>query len=362
MQQPQMVIQLIVDPINSGWILGKIARKIAEGFEAKGYSVQILGQPIGNSDVVFWMYYGDLGILDSNLSNYKTKIESALVTHVDDANKLRQVKKIADANIDLIFMSKEHANSISTLLEFRERPFNILAGSDLVDQRRKMRVGLFTKTFPDSRKNEEWLILLAKEVDIQSCELVIVGTGWNKIYSRLRELGINVEVYDGIELDYPKYSDFTAIYNTLDLYVYLGFDEGSMGALDAFLLKCEMLISRQGFHLEFNLSEDSYFSDYNEFRNKFLIRMEQYRIQEDEFSKWSWARTIESLEDHWILHLENPNLLEAKKLCELNFPEKIWNFYKRRREYKKLLKQSLIRFFKLRLKNWVIRQIQKKQP
>jgi hypothetical protein len=359
MPQPQIVIQLIVDPINSGWIIGKIARRIAEGFEAKGYSVQILGQPIGISDVVFWMYYGDLGILGGSDLNYRTKIKSALVTHVDDANKLRQVKRIADANIDLVFMSQEHAKSISRLLEFKERPFNILAGSDLVDQRRKMRVGLFTKTFPDSRKNEEWLMLLAKEVDLQSCELVIVGTGWNKICNRLRKLGINVEVYDGIELDYPKYSDFPAIYNTLDLYVYLGFDEGSMGALDAFLLKCEMLISRQGFHLEFNLGEESYFSDYNEFKSKFLIRMEQYRIQEDRYSSWSWARTIESLEEHWILHLENPNLLEAKKFQELNFLEKILHFYKERRDYWKLLKQSLVRFFKLRLKNLIMRQIQK---
>lgn len=292
-------VQLIVDPGNAGWILEKIALRLKEQFEMNGSRVQILDSPIGTSDVVFWLYFGHRGILSLNLDTYSTLLKSTLVTHVDDSAKVNRIRNLSQVGVDLVFMSAAHSLEISSMIGSPIPFFNILLGTDLVENNRKMKIGIFSKCFPDGRKNEEWLVRLAKKVDLQDCEFVIIGTGWERIRKVLEGSGALVKLYDGNQYPYPDYSEFPAFYKLLDLYLYTGFDEGAMGSLDAYVLGVKLLISRQGFHKEFQTDANSQFSNYQEFEEKFIQNLEEYRVAQKNLQKWTWESCATSLMAHW---------------------------------------------------------------
>jgi hypothetical protein len=297
------MVQLIVDPGNAGWILEKIALRLKEQFEMNGSSVQILDSPTDTSDVVFWLYFGHRGILSSNLDLYSTRLKSALVTHVDDSAKVNRIRKLNQTGVDLVFMSAAHALEISSMVGSPIPFFNILLGTDFVERNRKMKIGIFSKCFPDGRKNEEWLVRLAKKVQLQDCEFVIIGSGWERIRKVLEGSGAQVKLYDGSQYPYPDYSEFPTIYRSLDLYLYTGFDEGAMGSLDAYVLGVRLLISRQGFHKEFETDANSQFSNYQEFEKKFIQSLEEYRVAQKSLQKWSWENCATSLMAHWSSEL-----------------------------------------------------------
>ena len=79
------VVQLIVHPGNAGWILEKIAKRLKEKLESYGMVTQILDTPSGDSDVIFFLYFGHQGIMDRETEEYSTQLKSALVTQDDDS-------------------------------------------------------------------------------------------------------------------------------------------------------------------------------------------------------------------------------------------------------------------------------------
>jgi len=292
-------VQLIVDPGNAGWILEKIALRLEEMLISLGCEVEILSNPSGNSDVVFWIYFGHKGILAGAGAEYSTRLKSAFVTHVDDSAKLNKIKKLYQASYDLVFMSPSSASEINVMLGISEISFNILLGSDFASGSQSMRIGLFSKCFPDGRKNEEWLIKLAHGEDLTGCDFIFVGTGWELVRNALEASGARVELHDGIQYPYPPYAEFKQFYKSLDLYIYPGFDGGGMGSLDAYILGTQMLISDDGYHKDFLLNDDSYFANYGEFRDKFMFRLNSHRNHVKHLEKWTWSYCASSLLEHW---------------------------------------------------------------
>ncbi|MTA67083.1 MAG: hypothetical protein F2951_01245 [Actinobacteria bacterium] len=338
---------------NKGWILEKIAKRLMENLEKLGKSVEIVSEPTGHTDVVFWLYFGHSGIIQHGSSS-EFQFRSALVTHVDDALKLKKVRELDKAGIDLVFMSKSHSEHISEMVRRDQIFFHVLPGTDLVHLIKPMKVGIFSKVFIDGRKNENWLIKLVEVTDPSQFEFIIVGKGWNKIVSKLRRLGSKVSLFDDIENPYPEYADFPELYNSLDLFIYLGFDEGSMGALDAFVLGTNLLVSRQGFHMEFELDDSQLFSDYAEFEERFTQQLNRYVIQQRHRQEWSWENFSKSLLDHW--ELEAFNRTEPRIASQSSY------LHSSAHRHEIDLKVRLIfvwragwRFLKIRVVNWIKR-------
>jgi glycosyltransferase involved in cell wall biosynthesis len=195
-------------------------------------------------------------------------------------------------------MSKEHAQTIADGFG-RTQFFNILLGSDLSNYNDPYRIGIFSKRFSDGRKNEKWLLRLAKEIELPDVEFTFVGSGWGDVALKLNALGVKTKRFDGEQHQYPEYSDFPSIYKSVDLFLSPSFDEGSMGSLDAFILGIDMLISRHGFHCELNLKEENYLDNYDDFKLKIENRLETFRTRRNEAKKWNWGRTAETLLSHW---------------------------------------------------------------
>ena len=256
-------VQLVLHPDQEGWILHKIAQRVKTELEILNLQVSIVGNPEGEADVYFWLYFGHSGITKHAKDTSRAGIRSAFVTHVDDAKKTNKIAKLINNNVDLVFMSKEHSETVANGLG-QDKFFNILLGSDMSNYQEPFRIGIFSKRFSDGRKNEKWLIRLAQEMSLNDVEFIFVGSGWKGISLELRSLGVQTTRFDDDEKSYPEYSEFPEIYRSLDLFLSPSFDEGSMGSLDAYILGIEMLISRHGFHLELNLNEENYIDSYDD--------------------------------------------------------------------------------------------------
>jgi len=353
-------IQMIANPGKAGWVFGKIAIRLQEVLENRGLKVQIVGAPEGSSDVVFWLYFRSPGILDSGMSKYSTRLKSTFVTHVDDSAKLNQVKKLKEARTDLVFMSPSHSIEIASMLALDNPFFSVLLGTDLVELDRKMRIGLFSNRYVDGRKNEKWLASLAEEESLKDCEFIFIGTGWGKIGKKLEAAGAHVELYDDIRRPIPPYSEFPSFYKSLDLYIYLGFDEGAMGSIDAYVLGIKLLISRQGYHKEFAIDDASFFSDYHEFKEKFLQNLEGHRKHQQSIKKWSWSNCADNLLNHWESELQSQSNFTTIQDEDVNLQAPIWLNHTHRGIYFTFVKRRIQHFFKLffkvRLKNWILRK------
>lgn len=334
-------VQLVLHPDQEGWILHKIAQRIKSELERLNVKVKIVGEPEGDADVYFWMYFGHKGISQHLKNNSHTGIRSAFVTHVDDAAKTRKIAKLVNDNVDLVFMSKDHAHTVSTGLGF-DKFFNILLGSDLAQFNEPYRVGIFSKRFSDGRKNEKWLIRLARELDLRDVEIVFVGSGWKDISSKLNALGVSTIRYDDVENKYPNYTEFPELYKSLDLFLSASFDEGSMGSLDAFILGTDMLISKHGFHKELDLNDDNYLDSYDDLKLKFSKRISNFRNRRAKAQEWTWERTCLDLLKHWeSLADKRPNSMDLP--LQFNASNLDWT------TKRKYLSRSFYRFIKIDL-------------
>ena len=291
-------IEIILDSGNHGWILEKIAVRLCSQFNSHGIKAEILSAPSDRSNFKFWMQYTDKSLLKYSRINNGTRL-SALVTHVDDSLKLKNIIDLKKRGVDLIFMSSDHGNKIARDCGFRENFFSVRIGSDLLDLN-EFRIGIVSKSYPDGRKNENWLIELAKKGHLGKSELYIIGRGWGRHVKILRKFGVKVKLFDDEENSYPDYSELVEITKSFDLFIYPGFDEGSMGSLDAYILGLNMLVSRQGFHMEFHLDDSSLFSTYSEFEHKFKSKRNVYAQRQLSLSDWTWESTAEALLEYWF--------------------------------------------------------------
>ena len=71
----------------------------------------------------------------------------------------------------------------------------------------------------------------------------IMGAGWDKIVKQMRCMGFEIDYY--ADFDYDVY---VRMIQTLDYYLFWGFDEGSMGYLDALAAGVETIVTPQGYH------------------------------------------------------------------------------------------------------------------
>jgi hypothetical protein len=291
-------VEIILDPSNHGWILEKVADRLCSEFSRLSLSVKVLQKPEFAASVVLWIHYADKTIKLAEVENF-SGISSAFVTHVDDSLKLSRVRKLHLGGLDLVFMSKEHACTVAELISIQSSPFNILLGSDFAVARDVFRVGLVSRCYPDGRKNEAWILDFAIQGLLKQVELTIIGTGWEKTVEKLRDLGVSVVLFNDQEKPYPSYSEIRDATRMFDLFLSFGFDEGSLGALDAFVLGTDMLISQHGFHIEFGLSDESYVVNLIDARRKFETKKRIFLEKQQKIRRWTWESTARDLLLHW---------------------------------------------------------------
>lgn len=110
----------------------------------------------------------------------------------------------------------------------------------------KIRIGITTRLYtPDPCKREWMLQQLAEMIDPLDFSFTIMGAGWDTIVQTLRSKKFEVAYYPEFHL-----GQYRALVPTFDYYLYLGWDEGSMGFIDALFAGVKTIATRQGFHLD----------------------------------------------------------------------------------------------------------------
>jgi len=238
-----MRINLILSDLNQGWIIQKFAERMQTNLKKLGHTVSIQSVPSNDSDVNHFMSY--------NFVIPSPGVTTAMVTHIDDIFKISHLKKIqADYHLNsLICMSAYTRNRlIDNGLDEKSISF-VLPAVDRIPKHRTIKIGLSGRVYPDGRKNEKWLVHVSKIINLELFEFHFFGSGWENTAGKLKLANATVHLHQETESFETDHENILSSLPFLDFWMYLGFDEGSMGSLDAALAGVPLIATPQGFHL-----------------------------------------------------------------------------------------------------------------
>jgi hypothetical protein len=235
-----MRIHLVCYEEVDAWILGKIARRLYRELEAFGMNVTLGQSADASAEINHHIVYFDY-------EDRAPTLETVMITHINDERELGKVRRqLVDCNVDMgICMSFEAVHRLAHFGIPRQKLCFIGPAHDGVLRPRRTVVGLTTRLYPDGCKREQLLAELGETISPDHFAFAIMGSGWDAVVARLRELGFEVRFID--HFDETLYRELIP---ALDYYLYLGQDEGSMGFLDALAAGVPTIVTPQGFHLD----------------------------------------------------------------------------------------------------------------
>jgi hypothetical protein len=286
--------QVILDPVHNGWVIEKIAKKLT-GHYSQTKNVDLHFIPKHGYAITHWMHY-------MNVSRDFIKIDKGihtfLVPHIDSSKKDQVLIANLEAGAFPIFFSRDHAKKTFNRLNLDYIPHHISPGSDLADDNYRFRVVVSSHVYPDGRKNEHYLIQLAHEFSLSKFQFIFIGKSWSIVAENLKKAGAIIEWFDPSNSQYPNYKQSLDIIRSCNLFLYLGNDEGSLGALDAYLLGIPLLISNQGFHQEFVERKDVFlFDTYYDFKTKIIELSSAVNV--DYRKNWTWYAMFTKYVEYW---------------------------------------------------------------
>lgn len=244
-------VRLIIDAANRQWIIGKMAARLAENLEAWGVRADVGDAPRDDVDVNHWMlylqpwqhYYPSPGFFSPGWKPAPTR-HTAMITHVDDPVKLQIVReaisKILDLGICMSRMTK--AELVEQGVDAARLTYINPAHDDVIKPRRIV-VGITSRLYGDGRKGEDVLVQVAESIRLDAFRFEIIGEGWDDVAAVLRRAG--AEVHLAPDAGYERICERLP---NFDYYLYMGWDEGSMGTLDALAAGVKTIVTPQGFH------------------------------------------------------------------------------------------------------------------
>jgi hypothetical protein len=305
------------EPINQ-WICGRIAYNLYEALKKLNLEVSISEEFDENSDINHHVIY----------TSYKKNlpgINTLMITHIDNFNKINQLKKgLSNGEVGICMSNHTQENLIKLGVNKNcLQVANIPPSLDL--KFKKIKILISTRLYPDGRKNEDYLIYCFKNLNPTYFALYIMGYGWSHITEKITQLGFEVNYFE----DFQK-ETYTDLLIKCDYYLYMGFDEGSMGFTDAASVGLKTIVSRQGHHLDAPSSINYSFKDKDELYQIFKTLEIELSNSLNEVKNWTW-------ENYAKKHLEIWEILYSSGIKINKSTLKINAF--------KLLKNSILKYF-----------------
>jgi hypothetical protein len=354
--------RLIIDSVNRQWIIGKMAARLAASLEAYGVIADIGEGPREDVDVNHWMlylqpwrhYYPAPGFFSPSWKPAATR-HTAMITHVDDPLKMQIIReamnKILDTGICMSRMTK--AELIGHGVDANRLTY-INPGHDSAVKPRRIVVGITSRLYADARKREDDLVHVARSMPLDAFRFEILGTGWEAIAAVLREAGAEVDL-SGADGDYAH---ILARLPEFDYYLYMGWDEGSMGTLDALAAGVKTIITPQGFHLDLQGGITHPFRDQTELTNIFRSIRDDRQRRLDSVKHLTWDEYARKHALVWRALLDGrateiPRLVREEPL-DAEYEIKAADLSSaRKRLYRRSFKSEFWRFFIQSRRFWV---------
>lgn len=280
---------------SSGWILDKFAMKMAEELEKQGIHCSVSEAVDPQADINHHVIYASC---EPMFPDYN---ETFMITHIDSYNKLEYLKhQLKKAKMG-ICMSRETMERLAAYGVPREKLCYINPAQDNVIKPKKYVLGITHKVHnQDHRKNEEVLIELCKALNPDYFAFKIMGSGWNDIVAFVRSMGFLVEYYDKFD-----YEEYVRLIPSLDFYLFWGFDEGSMGYLDALRAGVETIVTPQGYHLDVKDGITYECRTIPEFIDVLLRLQEKREKRVKSVETWTWKNFTDKHLEVWNYLLGN---------------------------------------------------------
>lgn len=223
---------------SEGWILRKFAIKMQEELGKRGIEADV-GKCID--------YTADINhhIAHHEYEPIRDCHDTLMITHIDSVNKLNLLKHQLQVARIGICMSRDTMHQLVSMGVPREKLCYINPAQDGIIKPRKYVLGITHRVHEDHRKRADALLDICEGISPDYFEFKIMGDGWDRIIEKVREKGFIVTYYP--EFDYEIYVNLIPM---LDYYLFWGFDEGSMGYLDALAAGVGTIVTPQGFHLD----------------------------------------------------------------------------------------------------------------
>ena len=239
-----------------GWILEKLATRLTEHLPSWNINAEIADMPSSSADVNHWMYYNDL---EGDLVSRNT----FAITHVDRLAKQYVLKQRLKKTEMGICMSRMTLEQLVLSGIPRRKLCYITPAHDGNTNPRRIVIGITSQIRPDGAKREHILIQMAQAIRLDAFHFIIIGPNWGKVIPYFKAAGATVDYSPGA-LQKNNTEHLRLILdrlNCFDYYLYMGWDEGSMGFLDALAAGIPTIVTPQGFHLDINNGMTHSFTD-----------------------------------------------------------------------------------------------------
>jgi hypothetical protein len=266
-----------------GWILEKFAVRLAENLAEWNVAAEISYLPSRESDINHWVHYL---YLEGDWYGKNT----LSITHVDRLAKLHILKqrmKKADIGICMSRMTLEQL-VLSGIP--RQKLCYITPAHDGKVKPKRIVIGITSQIRPDGAKREDVLIRMAKTIRLDSFHFEIVGPNWERVIPYFESAGATVNYDAGMYLkSNDEHSELVRDRLSLfDYYLYMGWDEGSMGTLDALAAGIPTIVTPQGFHLDINGGITHSFTDAPDLCEIFEKLASERQVRIDSVSGLTW--------------------------------------------------------------------------
>jgi hypothetical protein len=303
-----------------GWILEKMASRLADELPNWGVDAKIDSLPSSKADINHWMLYYDL---EGNLYSKNT----LAITHVDRFAKLHILKRRLE-KFDLgICLSRMTLERLVLSGIPRHKLCYITPAHDGNIKPNRIVIGITSQIRPDGAKREHILIQMARAIRLDTFHFEIVGPGWEQVIPYFEAAGATVSYSPGLyKKDNAKHLHLIMEkLKCFDYYLYMGWDEGSMGILDALAAGIPTIVTPQGFHLDINGGITHPFSSTSELCAIFKRLADERQSRADCVARLTWNEYARQHALAWHALLGGPcnginALLHDKDLYEIPLP------------------------------------------
>ena len=291
---------------DDGWVFGKFANKLQDELTKMGHEVEVGDTEDITADVNHYISYGRL----SQFCNTANTVKTTMITHIDCQMKRDLIAFQAQHGAVGICMSAETMNMLASWGIPRDKLCYINPAQDGVIRPRKIVLGITNRCHGeyDFRKRDDLILKVCQNLDPQFFRLKIMGNGWDEIVQEIQTLGFEIEYYN--EFDKETYIQ---LMQSLDYWLYYGFDEGAMGFLDALAAGVKTIATPQGYHLDTKCGLTHPCKTIDDFINTLMRIQNEKKSIINAVKDWTW-------ENYATKHLEIWNYLtgtaELKRLYE----------------------------------------------
>jgi hypothetical protein len=291
-----MIVRIVCYELGKdNWILSKFAFKLHENLQILGIQSEVAATPSEDVDINHHIIYYDF-------DGIKRGIETLMITHIDNEDKLLRLKKQMDVADAGICMSKETVQYLSQMGCNKNGLCYVNPAHDNVMPVKKHVIGISCRVQEDGRKREYFLDRLAGKLNPNFFSFKIMGAFWQPQVENLRKHGFEVEYFDDF-----NYEEYVKLIPGLDYYLYMGMDEGQMGFVDALAAGVKTIVTHQGYHLDAVNGITHPFTTYEELEKiLFLLQQEKQQLVES-VSTWNWLDYTKKHVEIWNYFLNQDN-------------------------------------------------------